>query len=461
LIARLRTSGQCSIVEAIGDYTHEVTLLLTAARQNCSVSTDVTRTLAQLCDELDSYRRTLRPRIASMRAIVIERGNAALLDFDTAVELLYRFIDEFHAYAQTHASLANGTRAAEPLAVRYEPKTPPVAAAVAGLRAMALTLILSWFWIQTAWPSGTILVLNGGAVCALVASAAKPSRIAYQMAVGTVLASVTGFLVYYWGYPRVDGFPMLCVVLTPALVFGCWMTTRPQLAGYGIGYCIYFCFLAGPDNLVHYDPAAYLNDAISLCMSMFAASVAHALILPSSTRWIRNHLLDDLRRQVAFVCGGSIPMLRSRFESRVRDLMSQIQNTLSDAEEPATRSSEWFFLVLEVGNCILDLRRASPVPISARQLAKDSQAWRATGATCDAVAALFFHPSATRLDSAKAAVAFAIAALQAALLPERASHEVERLQRMLVNLHFLRSALLDANSPLTVTTTRKNSWFGP
>jgi uncharacterized membrane protein YccC len=320
---------------------------------------------------------------------------------------------------------------------------------------------LSWFWIASAWPSGTILVLNGGAVCALVASAAKPSRIAYQMALGTVLACITGFITFYWFYPRVDGFPMLCVILAPALTLGCWMTTRPQLAGYGVGYCIYFCFLAAPDNLVHYDPAAYLNDAISLSMSMFAASVAHALILPPSTTWIRDHLLDHLRRQVAFVCHGRIPMLRSRFESRVRDLMSQIQNSVFAKDEAEMQSSLWFFSVLEIGNCILDLRQALPARASGRRVADDSHMLRAAAATCHAVEALFLHPSVSRLESAKDEVGFAITALQVEKFPERSPQEVECGRQMLVNLHFLRSALLDTNSPLTAMAMKMKSQFRP
>jgi uncharacterized membrane protein YccC len=461
LIARMRMSGQSEIFAAVTEFTHDLSSILAIARQHCTHAIDITPTITQLVEDLDSYRQAMRPRVAKTRDIFRERSSTALLDFDTAAELLYRFIDEFHAFSQTYESLVHGTRERTQLTERYEPKTTPIVAAVAGLRAIALTLLLSWFWIETAWPSGTILVLNGGAVCALVASAAKPSRIAYQMAVGTVLASITGFLTFYWGYPRVDGFVMLCVVLLPPLVFGCWMTTQPQLAGYGIGYCIYFCFLAGPDNLVHYDPAAYLNDAIALSMSMFAASVAHALILPASSPWIRKYLVDDLRRQVAFACKGAMAMLRSRFESRVRDLMSQIQNAASEADESGTRASGWFFSVLEVGNCILDLRQAVPVSLSSRRFSEDSRVRRATVATCDAVAAVFLHPTASRLDFANAAVGIAITTVQNELLPGRAPQNIERYQQMLVNLHFLRSSLLDTNSPLTAMAKRRRTWFRP
>ena len=43
-----------------------------------------------------------------------------LLDFDTAAELLYRFVDDLHAYAATYASLAVDTHERERWIERYD-----------------------------------------------------------------------------------------------------------------------------------------------------------------------------------------------------------------------------------------------------------------------------------------------------------------------------------------------------
>jgi uncharacterized membrane protein YccC len=92
-----------------------------------------------------------------------------------------------------------------------------------------------------------------------------------------------GMLAIYGVFPHIDGFPLLCVALTPFLLLGVFMTTRPALAGYGVGYCIFFCFLAGPDNVIHYDPTSFINDAMALVLSMLVSSAAFAVLLPPST----------------------------------------------------------------------------------------------------------------------------------------------------------------------------------
>ena len=65
------------------------------------------------------------------RAELETHPEAPLLDFDTGAELLYRFIDDLHAYAATYASLAVNTHERERWIERYEPKTNAIAAGVA------------------------------------------------------------------------------------------------------------------------------------------------------------------------------------------------------------------------------------------------------------------------------------------------------------------------------------------
>jgi uncharacterized membrane protein YccC len=293
------------------------------------------------------------------------------------------------------------------------------------------------------------LTLDAAAVCALASSSPNPKRTAFQMAAGTLVASVMGMIAVYGVYPHIDGFPLLCAALTPFLLLGVFMTTRPALAGYGVGYCIFFCFLAGPDNLIHYDPSGTINDAIALVLSMLVCAVAFAVLLPPSTPWLRNRLLVDLRRQVALASRAGMRRVRSRFESGARDLMFQI-NALAQNEPELKRDTlRWLFSVLEVGNALIDLRReVAALPRDARYA--KSMPWRVTlRAMCDALTALFERPRADRFDRALAATGDAIAAVQqvlATFTPPR--EERQQLQRILSQLHFIRSALLDPQSPL-------------
>ncbi|CAE6785002.1 FUSC family protein [Paraburkholderia aspalathi] len=448
LMNRLRdsqTSGAMVAVEALEPYFKEIAPLLAKSGEPVLSATDAAHAAAQL----DAYKAELPKRVRETRAALETQPDAPLLDFDTGAELLYRFIDDLHAYAATYASLAVDIHERERWIERYEPKTNGIAAGVAGLRAAIVMIVLGAFWIATAWPSGSTLTLDAAAVCALASASPDPKRTAFQMAAGTLVASVMGMIAVYGVYPHIDGFPLLCAALTPFLLLGVFMTTRPALAGYGVGYCIFFCFLAGPDNLIHYDPSGTINDAIALVLSMLVCAVAFAVLLPPSTPWLRNRLLIDLRRQVALASRVGMRRVRSRFESGARDLMSQI-NALAQNEPEVKRDTlRWLFAVLEVGNAMIDLRgEVAALPRDARYA--KSMPWRVTlRAMRDAVTALFERPRADRFDRALAATTDAIAAVQlmlATFTPPR--EDRHRLQRILSQLHFIRTALLDPQSPL-------------
>ncbi|MFM0072193.1 FUSC family protein [Paraburkholderia sediminicola] len=448
LMNRLRdsqTSGAMVAVDALEPYFKEIAPLLAKSGEPVLSATDAAHAAAQL----DAYKAELPKRVRETRAALETQPDAPLLDFDTGAELLYRFIDDLHAYAATYASLAVDTHERERWIERYEPKTNAIAAGVAGLRAAIVMIVLGAFWIATAWPSGSTLTLDAAAVCALASASPNPKRTAFQMAAGTLVASVMGMIAVYGVYPHIDGFPLLCAALTPFLLLGVFMTTRPALAGYGVGYCIFFCFLAGPDNLIHYDPSGTINDAIALVLSMLVCAVAFAVLLPPSTPWLRNRLLVDLRRQVALASRAGMRRVRSRFESGARDLMSQI-NALAQNEPELKRDTlRWLFSVLEVGNAMIDLRgEVAALPRDARYA--KSMPWRVTlRAMRDAVTALFERPRADRFDRALAATTDAIAAVHlmlATFTPPR--EDRHRLQRILSQLHFIRTALLDPQSPL-------------
>ncbi|WP_144110736.1 FUSC family protein [Paraburkholderia sp. BCC1886] len=438
-------AGAAIAVEALEPYFKEIAPLLAKSGEPVLSAADAAHAAAQL----DAYKAELPKRVRATRAALEVRPDAPLLDFDTGAELLYRFIDDLHAYAATYASLAVDTHERERWLERYEPKTNPIAAGVAGLRATLVIIVLGAFWIATAWPSGATLTLTAAAVCALASSSPNPKRTAFQMATGTLAASVMGIFVMYAVYPRIDGFPLMCVALTPFLLLGVFMTTRPALMGYGLGYCIFFCFLAGPDNVIHYDPSSSINDAVALVAAMLVSSIAFAVLLPPSTPWLRNRLLVDLRRQVVLAGRARLSKVRARFESGARDLMFQINALAADEPELRRDTLRWLFAVLEVGNAVIDLRRElAGLPRDSRYA--PGAPWRVELRTMrDAIAVLFERPHSARFERAMQTTVAAIAAVQQLLAGFDAPRdERHRLQRILSQLHFIRTALLDPQSPL-------------
>ncbi|CAJ4128645.1 fusaric acid resistance protein [Burkholderia pseudomallei] len=437
------TSAQA--VDALEPYFREIAPLLSNDGDHVRTSADAARAAEQLL----AYRDALPRRIRATRAEHETQPAFPLLDFDTASELLYRFITDLHAYAATYASLAASTHARERWIERYEPRTNATAALIAGIRTASVMLLLSVFWIYSAWPSGVMLVLNAAAVCALASSSPQPTRMAAQMALGTAFAVATGFVLMFGVYPHIDGFVLLCAALAPFLAPGVLMSLKPKYAGCGAGYLIFFCTLAGPENLTHYDPIGFMNDALALVLSMIVSAIAFAVLFPPSAPWLKKRLFADLRHQAVAACHARLPGLRTRFESGARDLMFQAHGLSADQPDAQRDALRWMFAVLETGNAVIDLRHElAALPRDPRYAA--TMPWRRKiEAARDALAALFDKPAPARFDAALAAAVDAIAATQQALVafaPPR--EERHQMQRILSQLHFVRTALLDPESPL-------------
>jgi uncharacterized membrane protein YccC len=444
LMNRLRENASTVTVDALEPFFREVPPLLLTAGEPVRNAEDAAHAAAQLRD----YKAALPKRVREKRAALETNVEFAVLEFDTACELLYRFVDDMLAYADTYASLSAPSHERERWVARYVPKTNMLAAFVSGVRGAIVMFVLSAFWLATAWPSGGTMVLTAAAVCALASSSPRPTLMAMQMAAGTILASIVGMVVMFGVFPHMDGFVLMCAALLPPLMLGSFLTTRRSLMGMGLGYCIFFCFLAGPDNLVHYDPTGYMNDAVALALAMIVSAIAFAVLLPTDAPWLRRLLLGDLRREVVSARYGKLNRATTRFESRTRDLLSQI-NALASAKPDLQREAlQWLFAVLEFGNAVIDLRReTAALPREPHYAA--SMSWRrSVDATLDAVAKLFDRPKQARFDAALAAAEQAIAdtqALLALLDPPRADRH--RLQRIVSHLHFIRTALLDHESP--------------
>ncbi len=476
LMSRLRSEGASATVDALEPYFREIAPLFARAGEPVLTAADA----AHVAQQLDAYRATLPGRVRATRERLETQlreaqpqaphatgDTANLLDFDTAAELLYRFIHEMNEYTATYASLAVAAHSREKWLARYVPKTNWIAAVVAGLRAAILTGLLGAFWIASAWPNGTTLVLAAAATCALASSSPQPARMSSQMAIGTVLAALVGMILVFGVYPHIDGFPMLCVALAPALAFGVFLTTRPQYAGYGVGYCIFLCFLAGPDNVIQYNPDSYMNDALALAMSMAASAAAFAVFLPPATRWLRERLLSDLRRAAVQACRArqtgpaGLTSVRNRFESGTRDLVFQLSALAGNDQAQRRDTLRWLFATLEVGNAALDLRDELATLPAHPRYAKGT-AWRdAIDTTLRSVSALFDRPAAPRHAAALAATRAAIEAAQAALRSfEPPREERDPLQRILSHLHFIRTALIDPQSPFASWAKSEGAYPG-
>lgn len=417
------------------------------------------RDAARLVERLEAYKSSLPARVRSLRGALLQTGpdDADLLDFHTAYELLYRFVNDLHDYAQTHASLADHNHVREGWDEPFVSKTNWMTSVAAGLRGTVILSIMSVYWVATAWPSGATMILVSAATLGLSAMTPNPRRMSFQMACGTLLGAVCGFVETFFLFPFIDGFPLLCLLLAPVFVFGAFLASRPQWVGYGVGLLIFFCIGSVPDNLTVYNPYTFVNDYIAMVIGMLICAAAGAIILPPNSGWMWRRLEDDLRRQVVFAISAPLRGLGSRFESRTRDLLHQAYGLAAGKPQVQRHLLRWMFSVLEIGHAIIELRREQAVlPIHPSYA--ESQPWRqAIRVMGRSLIRLFIQPDRNNLARSLYAVDHAITLVRNTDEPFAPHFDTSALRRVQSYLHFVRTSLLDPQSPLAAYASQYSS----
>ncbi|WP_455807337.1 FUSC family protein [Pseudomonas fluorescens] len=453
LLERLRGNGEEHVVAAIRPGLQDLAEVLDGFSGRALTSPDA----ARLATALASYKEGLPARVRSLRAIFqeTEPSDAEQLDFHTAYELLYRFVDDLHSYAQTHASLADHRHERERWDEPFTPQTNWWAAAASGIRASFILVVLGSYWVATAWPSGATMTLIAAATVGLSAATPNPKRMAFQMACGTFLGALIGFVEMFFIFPWIDGFPLLCVMLAPVIVLGSFLTSRPQYAGVGLGLLIFFSTGSVPDNLTIYNPYTFINDYIAMVMGMLVCAAAGAIILPPNSRWLWKRLEQDLRGQVVYAISGKLKGLASSFESRTRDLLHQAYGLAAGQPKVQKNLLRWMFVVLEVGHAIIELRKEQAI-LPVHPAYAESQPWRqAIRVMGRALVRLFLQPNSSNLERALVAVDHAISRVAATDEPFAPHFDTSALRRVKSYLHFIRTSLLDPQSPLAAYAIAK------
>ena len=446
LLERLRVRGPLQIVSAIEPGLKTLDELLEPYVGRALTERDALR----LTLELAAYKDGLPAQVRGLRAAFVETAprESDLLDFHTAYELLYRFVDDLHSYAQTHASLSAHRHAREQWDEPYVAQTSWLVSLAAGVRSAAVLLLLGSYWIISDWPSGAMMTLIATVTVGLSAASPNPRRMSFQMACGTLLGAFIGFFETFFVFPWIDGFPLLCMVLAPVFVLGAFLSSRPAYAGYGVGLLVFFAIGSVPNNLTVYDPYSFINDYIGMVLGMLVCAAAGAIILPPNSRWLWSRLERHLREQVLFAISGRLRGLGSAFESRTRDLLHQAYGLA--AGQPHVQSSllRWMFVVLEVGHAIIELRKEQ-AQLPVHPCYAESQPWRqAIRVMGRALARLFLQPSVSNHERALVAVDHAISRVQATDEPFARHFDTSALRRVQSYLHFIRTSLLDPQSPL-------------
>ena len=387
---------------------------------------------------LDAVRPGLRQDLAAAREQLLAQPHdeSLRIEFDTASELLQRFVDEMHTFTAVY----HGFRQRNPLqveALAYSARTPAAIALASGARAALTLLTLSIVWYWLAWPSALGAVLLATIFCGLASSSPRPLLMVKQILVGFALATPLAYVCTFKLLNQADSFALLALAMSPFLALGCYLKCWPKTAGVGTGITLLMAQAVNPENMMSYDVVAFFNDGIARLLGLALAGMFFVLVLPEHTMGSRRHIAAALWREALNACRAGLPHLKQRYGNRVRDLLNQLNAAPGPADDPARQATiSQAITLLELGLAIIDLRQLA-------RDAGDAPVRRALDASVAALADYFAAPQPPQLRLAMAALLAAgppIRAQLAVALPEAAPS----LNRALATLHLIHTSLLDA-----------------
>ncbi|WP_420212135.1 FUSC family protein [Burkholderia aenigmatica] len=344
----------------------------------------------------------------------------------TGLSLLKQALDSLHAYLNDFIVLrlpslplpdASSTTMRP---VRIVTAANRMVSAAAGLRAIVAISAVSAFWIVSGWTGAAGAVVSATIASALYSIMPAPAAATRQVALGCTASWIASLYFNFVLMPGLEGFVPLATALALFVAVGAYLNTFAPTAGFGLGFGIYFCFLANVSNPGVYAPATTLDAGFSSILGIVAASLAYSVVAPYGGDWAIGRYLRQLKRLVSVdACFGNLNGLMPRFDAGVRDFMLQIGTRPVTGRLGQHELFAWTFASLEIGRSVVDLRTAGAAALPFSE-------WPARErAVCASISQLFEQPSRETLRAAERAAIDALDTLAGA--PVEASHSASYL----------------------------------
>jgi uncharacterized membrane protein YccC len=365
------------------------------------------------------------------------------IGLDTVIELLERFAANVHDFQTVYFALLQKQRLPYRAFHSYAPRTPFPIVLASGLRTAIAVLALAALWYFLAWPYAAVAMLMTVVFTALAASSPNPPRMVRQIGIGFALGVPMAFICNFFLLTHADGFAMLALCIAPFVMIGVYLTTMPKYTGIGLGLNLFLSQTIFPENAVHPDPTAFMNNAIGFLAGAALAWVVFTLVLPRHTVGQKDYIAAALWREARNTCSPMRAMSPHTFDNRIRDLLNQLNTAAGPAPDAATRSVVGQALtLLELGHSVINMRKLIPLSPSADM--------RAALRRCIAGIAAFLRAPT---EGNRAAVIESIlrsGRLVREARPTATAERVARLNMAYADLHSLYTLMLD-HTQLTPT----------
>jgi uncharacterized membrane protein YccC len=214
------------------------------------------------------------------------------------------------------------------------------------------------FWVATAWPNGTTVIVLVAVVILLLSPRADEAYLgAMVLTIGVGIAIPIVATVEFAVLPRLSTFPAFCVAIGAVLIpvgAGMAQSGQPALSAVSGAIALVFVPVLAPTNQMSYDTAQFYNSALAIFTGCGVALLSFRLLPPLSPALRTKRLLGLTLRDVRRLATYPLERLRDDWEDRIFGRLGVVP----DAAEPLQRAQ--LLTALSVGREIIELRRAVP-----------------------------------------------------------------------------------------------------
>jgi uncharacterized membrane protein YccC len=287
------------------------------------------------------------------------------LDLMIAFNRLDDLLDHLASLTENLRSFADKTAPRSDIRLPHHRDLP--AALINGFRGMFAVLVLSVFWIYSAWPNGSQLFGAMVPICALLGVSDRQQADSISFFIGISLAALIGLICSFGLLTQVSGFPLLALTISPFVLIAVYYTTKPKTAGIATGFLIYFLTLIAPRNPMQFDLASYLNTAFANVVGIGCLLPVFRLVFPQNHRRTARDLARRMAQSLKQLAAKPRPDYLLQWEHRAHDQLASIGGHLPPADQERSVLLNGGLATLRIGRELFRIR-SQLAPLSLDQV---------------------------------------------------------------------------------------------
>ena len=305
-------------------------------------------------EELEESVEGLRIRLGQHSPEMAESDLAPMISSRVVLDRLEDLLRHFGRAIHDWRGLRGGWKWEPSLSLDFHRDLR--AAYINSVRAFLAVLAAGAFWIASAWPSGSFMLIQVTVVATLFSAAPYPDRSGAAFLYGVMLAGVSAFICNFFLLPCGEDFLFFSLALGLFLVPAAMAMLNATTALFATAYSVNFMILLRPANQMAYDVGYFLNNFLATFVGISFGVLAYKLFLPPDSRAARLYVVKRIRLGLRNLARETPIVPASGWQTRMFDRVNRLYQKENPSGTPTDSWHEGGLAALELGDEVLRLR---------------------------------------------------------------------------------------------------------